>query len=119
VIRIKVFTIIITWLLIEVIISGCGRSISPVIIRTVVSEKLVTEITDAYSSSGSSIAYSLDGKHIAYHATKGEKECVIVDETSKEYDRASSVVWDSSDHFHYLVQLGNSIYLVGEIISGQ
>ena len=79
------------------------------------------------------VTFSPDSKYVAYIAGQGKKQFVVVDEQKgKEYDTfgrdfgvsvstlgLKRIVWDSIDCFHYLVQKGNGIYLVEEIISGQ
>jgi WD40 repeat protein len=79
------------------------------------------------------ITFSLDSKHVAYIASQGKKQFVVVDEEKgKEYDifgrdfgvsvsklGLKRIIWDSADSFHYLAQKDNGIYLVEETITEQ
>lgn len=75
----------------------------------------------------SDITFSPDSKHVAYIASHGKKWSIIVDETrGRDYESYNiswlgpkRIVWDSADRFHYLVQKGNSIYLVEETLRGK
>jgi hypothetical protein len=75
--------------------------------------------------------FSPDSKHIIYISVHGGKMFVVVDHTEgKEYgflDFTSvtpsaedldikRIVFDSADRFHYLVEKGDSIYLVEETL---
>ena len=65
----------------------------------------------------SDIAFSPDSKHVSYFARDGEYESIVVDDTRKEYEKVSPIVWDSSDRFHYLAWKSNNVYLVEETIT--
>jgi len=68
------------------------------------------------------VTFSHDGSRVAY-AIKGEdKWTVVIDgQTGKEHSNivapeGSRIMFDSANSLHYLVQEGNSIYLVEERI---
>lgn len=98
-IRIKVFTATVVWLLLATMISVYGCS-GQAVVRTVVSETLVTQIVDAtstgfaISTTGSYIVYSPDGRRVAYVADKGGKKYVVVDGVpgEKGYDAIGFII---------------------------
>lgn len=106
--RIKVFTAIVSWLLLAAMVSSCSGSSPAAIVRTVASETLVTQIVDAPS-----LAYSPDARRVAYVADRGGKKYVVVDGVpgKKGYDAitdivASSLTWGTfspnSKHVAYI-----------------
>ena len=66
------------------------------------------------------ISFSLDSKHLAYAAKKDAVWFVVIDgNEGKQYDtvfRGGGIMFGSLDSLHYLVQKGNSIYLVKKLI---
>lgn len=82
---IKVLTCIICWLLLAIIVSGCGGSGSLGVTRTVVSERLVTRIDSPKTIRP--LIYSPDARRVAYVSETNGTEYIVVDGVSgKGYD---------------------------------
>ncbi|HEY77836.1 MAG TPA: hypothetical protein G4O09_01845, partial [Dehalococcoidia bacterium] len=66
--------------------------------------------------------FSPDSNRVAYAATDGDKQFVVVDGTEgKQYNviltaNGGRINFDSPDSFHYLAFEGDSVYLVEERI---
>jgi len=113
----KIFTVVITYLLL-VMLLGCTGSESTSVIRTIVGEQLVTQIDP--SCQVRLVRTSPDAKHIAYVATKGKQFMVVDRIDGKQYDFIDTFVFSpDGTHVAYSAREGNKSFIVLDGIEGK